>query len=77
MENRKAGEESGVVVHAYRLSISKAETGRVQVPSQPGLYSKILSQMKHREILEVGSLSSSFCLQEVVSFHRCLCCRHL
>jgi hypothetical protein len=34
----------GTVVHAYNLSTLKAETGRLQVHGQPGLYDETLFQ---------------------------------
>lgn len=61
-----------MAVNACHLSISQAETGRLQVLGQPGLYSKILSQPKQNvEIPEVGGHSFSSSLQKVTALHRC------
>jgi hypothetical protein len=58
-----------MVVHAYNPSIQKAEADGWQVPSQPGLLSKILSQKdyKKRLLVPICRDSDSVDLETLIS----------
>jgi hypothetical protein len=46
---------SGIVVHTCNPSTQKAKAGGLQVPGQPGLYGKTLSQKKKFLYFLLGS----------------------
>jgi hypothetical protein len=45
-----------MLVHAYNPSTWEAEAGRLQVPAQPGLQSRTLSQKKKKDKKQITGL---------------------